>query len=427
MISVDEALEIILQSVKPSKKIEEVAIVGSRERILSEDVYSGVNLPPFDNSAMDGYALKAMATKGASADCPVILKVIDNLPAGYTTDKEILHLQTVRIMTGAPIPQGADAVVMKEWTETEGDRVKVFKEAKLGENIRRLGEDVRMGQLVLKKGKVIDPADIGMLAALGKSKVRVVKKTTVAVLSTGDELIGIDEPVIDGKIRDVNSYTLLAQIEKCGGTPKLLGIARDNQDNLTLKIQEGLFCDMLIISGGVSVGDYDLVREVLDGLGVEPKIYKVAIKPGKPLTFGLWRGKPIFGLPGNMVASMVCFEKFVRPAILKMMSGKCLKLPTIMAELKVAVAKKDERRHFMRARVTCEDGKYYALPTKSQESSSLMSMVVANGLIVVPEEIKEIPANSLVEVEMLEFPYIQVKTSVEVQNLESLQTKLAAM
>jgi molybdopterin molybdotransferase len=353
---------------------------------------------------MDGYALAAIDTKNASVDSPVILQVIDNLPAGYTTDRKIMLRQAIRIMTGAPIPQGADAVLIKELTEIDGDMVKVLKEVEPDENIRRLGEDVGIGQLVLKKGKVIDPADIGMLAAIGKFKVRVADKPVVAVLSTGDELVGIDEPITQGKIRDVNSYTLLAQAERCGGIPKHLGIARDDKDELAAKIKEGLSCDILIISGGVSVGDYDLVRDVLDGLGVEQKIYKVAIKPGKPLTFGIWKGKPIFGLPGNVVASMVCFEKFIRPAILKMMGGKEMKLPIITAELKIAVKKKDNRRHFVRARVTCENGKYYALPIKLQQSSSLMSMVVANGLIVIPEEVKEIPANSLVEVEMLGFP-----------------------
>ena len=425
MISVDEALEIILQSVKSSKKIEEVDILESRERILGEDIYSSINLPPFDNSAMDGYALKAIDTKGASAESAVILRVIDNLPAGYTTDREIGHGQAVRIMTGAPIPEGADAVIMKEWTETQDDRkVKIVREVKSGENIRYSGEDVRIGQLVLKKGKVIDPADIGMLAALGKSKVSVSKKPYVAVLSTGDELVGVDEPLTQGKIRDVNSYTLLAQIEKCGGMPKHLGIARDNKNELAVKIQEGLFCDMLIISGGVSVGDYDLVRKVLEELGVEPKIYKVAIKPGKPLTFGLWKGKPIFGLPGNVVASMVCFEKFVRPAILKMMSCKNLDLPVITAELKLDIEKEDNRRHFVRVRVTCEDGKYYALPTKSQSSGSLMSMVVANGLLSIPEEVKRIPAGSQLQVEMLEFPDIRAKTEVVSMRVKA---KLAVM
>jgi molybdopterin molybdotransferase len=317
---------------------------------------------------------------------------------------------------------------MKELTEVDGDMVKVLKEVKSDENIRRLGEDVGMGQLVLKKGKVIDPADIGMLAVLGKFKVRVADKPVIAVLSTGDELVGIDEPITQGRIRDVNSYTLLAQIERCGGIPKHLGIARDNKNELAAKIKEGLFCDMLIISGGVSVGDYDFVRDILDELGVEQRIYKVALKPGKPLTFGLWKGvsheKPIFGLPGNVVASMVCFEKFIRPAILKMMGGRETKLPTIVAELKITVSKKDNRRHFMQARVTCENGKYYALPTKSQGSSSLMSMVVANGLIVVPEEVKEIPANSLVEVEMLEFPYIMAETRDVIMGVKP---KLAAM
>lgn len=401
MLSVDETLSIILQSIKPDENKEAVSIIDSLDRILADDVYAMENIPQFDNSAMDGYALKAVDTKGGSFETPISLKIIDEVPAGYTSSKRVQEGQAIKIMTGAPIPEGADAVVMKEDTNDDSDTVKVFKEMESGENIRWIGEDVSIGQRVLKKGDVITPASIGLLAALGKSVLMVSRRPHVAVIATGDELVGIDETLTTGKIRSVNSYTISAQIKRCGAIPKYLGIAKDNQDEINEKIKQGLQNDIIIISAGVSVGDYDLVPQILKDLGLELKIYKVRIKPGKPFLFGILNDKPVFGLPGNVSACMVCFEKFVRPAILKMMGCSNIELPTITAVLKTDIKKQDSRQHLFRAKVWCEDGLYYAMPTKSQSSGVLMSMVDANGLIIVPEEVKRIQSGSQVKVELL--------------------------
>ncbi|MBU0600612.1 molybdopterin molybdotransferase MoeA [bacterium] len=404
MISPDEALKIILQSVKASEETEEVSIIEAFGRTLGKEIYAKIDLPLFDNSAMDGYALKAIDTQGASPEVSVILEVIEEVPAGYFPTQKISPGQATKIMTGAPIPEGSDTVLMKEFTEIKGNQIKVFKEAKVGENIRHRGEDVRIGQLVLEKGKLINPSVVGMLATLGKDKVRVVKRPTIAVLATGDELTKIDEILLPGKIHDSNSYALLSLIQKHGGVAKLLGIAKDNLDQIKEKIKEGFNYDFLVISGGVSVGDYDLVHQALEDLGVEIKFSQVAIKPGKPLTFGLLKDKLVFGLPGNVVSVIVCFEKFIRPVILKMLNQKDLKLPMVTAELKTAIEKKGNRRYFFMAKVTWENGKYWALPTRSQSSGSLRSMIMANGLIIVPESVKKIPAQDMVLVEMLEFP-----------------------
>ena len=410
MISVEAALEIILSEIKPLG-LERTSILSTLGRVLGEDICASVDNPPWDNSAMDGYALRASDTKGASRGKPVILRIIEDLPAGYVAKKTIKRGETVRIMTGAPIPRGADAVVMVEDTErleVRGKRleVKIFREAKIRDNIRRAGEDFKKGALVLKKGTVIRAAEVGMLATVGKPNVCVYQTPKVAVLSTGDELAEIEETPSSGKIVNSNSYAISAQIKACGAVPVQLGIARDAKKDLMDKLSYGLASDCIVSSGGVSVGDFDFVKDVLKEMGSEMRFWKVAIKPGKPLAFGIINGKPVFGLPGNPVSAMVAFEQFVRPAILKMMGVRNIFRKSLTALLTSSLNKKAGRMHFIRAVLEEKNGQFYVTPLEGQGSGVLSSMVMANSLIILPEDAKDAAKGSKVKVQPLDSGFL---------------------
>ena len=410
MISVEAALEIILSEIKPLG-LERKSILSTLGRVLGEDICASVDNPPWDNSAMDGYALRASDTKGASRGKPVILRIIEDLPAGYVAKKTIKRGETVRIMTGAPIPRGADAVVMVEDTErleVRGKRleVKIFREAKIRDNIRRAGEDFKKGALVLKKGTVIRAAEVGMLATVGKPNVCVYQRPKVAVLSTGDELAEIEETPSSGKIVNSNSYAISAQIKACGAVPVQLGIARDAKKDLMDKLSYGLASDCIVSSGGVSVGDFDFVKDVLKEMGSEMRFWKVAIKPGKPLAFGIINGKPVFGLPGNPVSAMVAFEQFVRPAILKMMGVRNIFRKSLTALLTSSLNKKAGRMHFIRAVLEEKNGQFYVTPLEGQGSGVLSSMVMANSLIILPEDAKDAAKGSKVKVQPLDSGFL---------------------
>jgi molybdopterin molybdotransferase len=390
MISVKEALEIILSEVRPLG-FEKLPLLSSVDRVIAEDITATRANPPLDNSAMDGYAVKASDTKGATEETPVILKIIADLPAGSILKDRINDGEAVRIMTGAPVPDGADAVVMVEYTErseTSDNKamVKILREAKPGDNIRRSGEDFKIGDVVIKRGKVIRAAEVAMMAALGISYVTTYQKPRVAVLSTGDELIDIYEPPINGKIANSNSYAIAAQITGCGGQPVQLGIAMDNKDDLEKKLGYGLNCDCIVSSGGVSVGDFDFVKDVLKDMGSDMRFWKVAMKPGKPLAFGTISGKPAFGLPGNPISSMVAFEQFVRPALLKMAGRKDIFKTPVVAELSKDTKKKPGRVYFIRAILERKNNNYRVTPLEEQGSGIISSMVKANALILLPAE-----------------------------------------
>ena len=404
MISVDEALEYVLKHFEPLEP-EEVEILDALDRVLAEDVYSDMDIPPFDNSAMDGYAVQAGDTIGASPEASVTLRVIGDLAAGYTTELVVESGTAIRIMTGAPLPAGADAVVRFEETgERVGDRIEVFNQVVIRENVRPTGEDVRVGELVLAEGTILRAQEIGVLASLGRARVRVIRRPRVAILATGDELIAIDQPLAPGKIRNSNEYSNAALVQRYGGIPVCLGIARDDVDELTAKIREGLAqrVDLFLTSAGVSVGDYDVVKDVLSAEG-EMHFWQVRMKPGKPLAFGVIHGVPILGLPGNPVSAMVSFEQFARPAILKMLGKTRLRKPTVEAILEEHVASSG-RRNFKRAVITRRDGEYYASVTGPQGSGILMSMVQANGLVIIPEGIRHKRAGERVTVQMLDWP-----------------------
>lgn len=413
MISVEEALDKILSSVEVLEP-EEKPLLESLGQVLAEDVYASFDVPPTDNSAMDGYAVRAQDTQGASQANPRVLRVIGEVAAGYTTDVEVTPGTAVRIMTGAPIPRGADTVVQFEHTdELERQRsqmplnqISILRETPPNLNIRRAGEDIKRGSRVLVKGTVLRPSEIGVLASLGKAKVSVIQRPEVAILATGDELVEVGQQLPPGKIYNSNTFSLAAQVIKYGGIPRILGIARDSRASLAEKIKEGMDADLFLTSAGVSTGDYDVVKDVLADLG-EINFWTVRMKPGKPLAFGtLWRkGKkvPHLGLPGNPVSSMITFEQFARPAILKMLGKKNLAKPTIVAISQSEVTNKDQRMVFARAVVSQRDGRYFAEITGPQGSGILTSMARANGLMVIPEDIALLQKGDMVRVQMLDW------------------------
>jgi molybdopterin molybdotransferase len=401
MISVDEALNRILTRV-PVLGLEKVSIISSLERVIAEDILAPRDIPPLDNSAMDGYAVRSTDIKGASREKSISLTVIEELPAGALPQKTVAKGEAIRIMTGAPIPSGADTVVMVEDTEKADQHVRVFQGVPPGENIRFAGEDIRKGDRVVSKGSVIRAAEVGMLASVGRASVHVHQRPVVAILCTGDELVDVDEGIADHKIVSSNSYTLSAQVTECGALPLQLGIAKDEPAEIEDKLRQGLRADVILSSAGVSVGDYDLVKDILGNIGFQLDFWRVAMRPGQPLAFGTIGGKPTFGLPGNPVSSMVSFEQFVRPSLLKMMGHKHLFRPVVEAMLKEDITKKPNNRHFMRARLSLEGDQYVVTTTGPQGSGILNSMVEANSLLIVPEEETEIKAGKKVRVQILD-------------------------
>jgi molybdopterin molybdotransferase len=406
MISLEEALSQILNTIHPLG-LEKVSLLESLGRVIGEDILASRPIPPKNNSAMDGYALRCEDTKSASGENPVTLEVIEDIPAGAIPSKSVGRGQAVRIMTGAPIPEGADAVMQMENTEKDGRNVRIFVEAAKGQDIRLAGEDVRKGEKVISRGDVLRPAEIGMLAALGRSFIPVYQKPVVAILATGDELVDVDESPSPWQIISSNSYALAAQVLECGATPLQIGIAKDTREDLKSKFNAALRADLIISSGGVSVGDYDLVKEIMKEVGNRMQFWQVAMRPGKPLAFGAMNSVPLFGLPGNPVSSMVSFEQFVRPSILKMMGYRNLFRRTVRALLKEPVEKKKGARHFIRARITFEDGRYQVASTGDQGSGILKSMVQANGLIVLPEETTSVKVGETVMVQLIDQSLVQ--------------------
>lgn len=410
MISVHEAIEIILDEINDTG-CENVGILDSYGRVLTEDIYAPWDLPPWDNSAMDGFAVRAddlLRTSGESHTKK--LKVIEDLPAGYMAKKEVRAGEAIRIMTGAPLPKGSDTVVMVEHTESTESEVTILKEIKKGQNIRPRGEDIKKGELILKKGVTIRPSEVGMLVSMGKATVSVYCKPKVAVMSTGDELVEVDKITTDGsvsklpegKIVDSNSYTVFSQVLAAGALPIHLGIAKDTKEDLKSKIEAAMSADVIISTGGVSVGDYDFVKDVLDEIGTEMKFWKVAIKPGKPLAFGMIQGKPYFGLPGNPVSSMVGFEEFVRPALLKMMGKSDIFKNIVDARLTEEIRKKPGRTNFIQSCLKEENGDLLVTPIKIRGSAVMSSMVRANSLIVLPKESSGADAGETVKVQPLD-------------------------
>ena len=410
LISVEEALERILAVIGPLEA-ETVPLLDGLQRVLAEDIVAESSVPPFDNSAMDGYAVHAADTAAA----PATLTVAGELAAGDAPgDVQVLPGTAIRIMTGAPVPAGADAVVRFEQTseadvnrpkhsEDRRESIVVLAAVRPGDNVRRAGEDIAHGSVVLRSGVLIRPQEIGVLAALGRGRVRVHRQPRVAILSTGNELVGVDEPVSPGKIRNVNESTTAALVRRYGGLPLCLGIAHDRIEDVRAKVKEGLaqHPDLFLTSAGVSVGDFDVVKDVLASEG-HIDFWAVAMKPGKPMAFGRIRSVPLIGLPGNPVAAMVSFEQFVRPALLKMGGRRTWRKPTVSAVVQHDL-ENSGRRNYVRAVVERCGPTYRARAVAEQGSGVLMSMVQANGLMVVPEGVMHLRAGEYVEVQMLDW------------------------
>jgi molybdopterin molybdotransferase len=419
VISVDQALDRILSNIKVLGD-EKRSILECLGQVLAEDVYSQIDVPPRDNSALDGYAVRSEDIKGSNSQNPRILKVIDMIIAGGIPHKNLEPGTAIRIMTGAPTPFGADCVIGFENTD-ELDRnvqqnsipeaIGILIEEMPGSNIRKAGESVKRGDLVLSKGAIIRPSEIGVLASLGYDSIKVIKRPIVAILATGDELTNLGEPLSEGKIYNSNAYSIAAQVIREGGQPRLLGIALDNEASVIEKISQALDADLLITIGGVSMGDYDVVKDVLAKQG-EILFWKVKAKPGKPLAFGTLKRKgtdanrgnlPHLGLAGNAVSCMVNFELFVRPAILKMMGKTDLSKPAVEAVIEDSITNDDGRRVFARVKTVKRNGQYFAKLTGPQGSGILTSMSLANGLAIVPENKTRIAAGEKLQVLMLDW------------------------
>ena len=400
MLTVAEAQALILKEISPLGS-EKVNLLSALGRVLAEDVASTRDIPPWDNSSMDGYAVRAADTRGATRERPARLAVIGEIPAGRVASRPVGPGEAYRIMTGAPMPEGADAVIPVEEVLAEQDKVGCLREVASKEFVRPLGEDVRRGDLVLSRGTCLTPAAIGLLASLGRASVEVYQRPRVAILSTGDELVEIEERLGPGKITDSNTYTLAAQVRAAGGVPVSLGIARDTLESLIERFRWGLTADCVLSSAGVSVGDHDHVRDALEHLGARLRFWKVAMRPGKALTFALLGGKPVFGLPGNPVSSMVTFEVFLRPALRKMMGHAELFRPRARALVEHPISNPGGREGYLRVSLRREGGRYHARLTGEQGSSILRSMLLADGLAVIPPD-TTVPAGDEVDVILLD-------------------------
>ena len=400
MIQVEEALDTILSKIK-FKGVEKVPLGQALGRVLAEDVISRVNNPPLDNSAMDGYALIAEDIQSATPENPVKLDVVEEIAAGYTAKGVLKPGQAMRIMTGAPIPSGANAVLMQEDTQKDSNAILCLDKADVDENIRMAGEDVKIGEEVIKKGTTLSPAHIGMMAVVGRSQIAVGQRPIVSILSTGDEILELDETPEGPQIFNSNGHMLAAQIKSAGGIPVYLGIAKDTEKDLMEKFESALKADVVVSSGGVSVGDYDLVKSSLQKMGQDMLFWKVAMKPGKPLAFGRIGDTPIFGLPGNPVSSFVSFEQFVRPSLRKTMGCSDLSHKTVQAKLTRTIHKKPGRLHFLSSIVSWADGEYTVTPAGEQGSGILKSAANANGLLIFPLEAEEIKQGQEVAVQLL--------------------------
>jgi len=396
----EDALKTVLAAAHPLG-MEKVSLLDALDRVLAEDIIAPRDNPPWNNSAMDGFAVRSEDIKQEHAiSKPVDLRIIEDVPAGKMPSKTVGPGQAIRIMTGAPIPNGADTVLKVEDTEPSKDMVRVFKSEPRGSNIRPQGEDVKKGDCIIAKGTQLRSAELGMLAILAKAFVPVYQRPRVAVLATGDELADLDERLPDDKIINSNSYGLAAAVMEAGGVPMLLGIARDQPEALKEKIANGLNADILVLSGGVSMGDYDFTKAVFKDLGAEMNFWKLAIKPGQPLAFGKIQGKLAFGLPGNPVSSMVTFEQLVRPAMLKMGGHKNYSRPVLQAVFQERFSKRPDRRHFLRGVLRKENGVLTVRTTGDQGSGILTSMVKANCLIDMPVEVEKVNPGDIVNVQV---------------------------
>ncbi|WP_162910012.1 molybdopterin molybdotransferase MoeA [Aggregatilinea lenta] len=408
LMSVEEVVQRVLGQIV-RLDAENVVAVDALGRVLAEDVVADADIPPFANSSMDGYALRAADTTGASAEHPVRLNVVADIPAGHVSERAIGAGEAARIMTGAPLPPGADAVVQVELTDAEWTRddtadlagsVGIVSAADAGDNVRDAGEDLRQGQAVLRAGTVLRPQDLGVLVSLGRTQVSVVRQPRVAIIATGDELVEAGEPLGPGQIRNSNSAVIAGLVSQNGGIPIRLPIAKDNLDAVRERFAEALAAqpDLIVSTAGVSVGAHDLVRAVIEELG-ELALWRVNLRPGKPLAYGRVGSVPFFGLPGNPVSTMITFDLFVRPAILKQ-GGRPLAAPVTTAVVTEDMTF-DGRETYMRVTLRQDGDRLVAETTGTQSSGALLSMVLADGLLIVPAGTTHVAAGTELGVRLL--------------------------
>jgi molybdopterin molybdotransferase len=397
MIPFDEALDIVLREARPLPT-EEVALAEVLGRVLAEDVASDQDLPPFDRAAMDGFALRAADVAAAA----VALEVVGEVRAGQWPDLEIGAGQAVRIMTGAPVPRGADAVQQVERTQPLDEfRVTILGAVDKGTNVAPHGCEVRAGEVVLAAGRVVDPSAIAVLASAGKARVRVARRPVVGLLVTGDEIVEVSARPGPGQIRNSNGPAVAAQARLAGAEVRLLGVAPDRQEAIAEAVRSGLAADVLVVSGGVSAGDYDLVEPALLDLGATFLFTKVAVKPGAPLVFGRLGRSLVFGLPGNPVSAQATFELFVRPALLKMQGARVLSRPRVAVELLGPIRNRSGRKSHVPARVRFESGRLVARPVRSMGSGDLTAHSRANALVVIEAEREEAAAGEIAQAMLL--------------------------
>ncbi len=392
----EEARRIILEHVAPLGA-ERVGLSESLGRVLSDDITAPWDLPLFTNSAMDGYAVRAADCRDAKA-----LPIIDYVPAGRRATKSVIPGTAIKIMTGAPLPDGSDGIVPIEDAEETNGTVRVMRWVALHQHVRFAGEDVRKDETVLASGTLVRPYEINMLASIGYEQVTVVRRPKVAIVATGDELIALGETPSIGQIVNSNSYSLAAAITSVGALPVLVGIARDNVDSHREKLAEGLKADVLITCAGVSMGDRDLVREVLDELGVEIVFWRVKVKPGKALAFGKKEDTLVFALPGNPVSAMLTFEEFVAPALLRMMGHRQTVKPLFPAVLQSDLQKKKGQTHLIRVWLEYSGGKYLAWSAGKQDTGLLKTLLLANALAVLPADRDFFAAGEEIQVHLLD-------------------------
>lgn len=412
-LSVEEALEKVLSTVSVLPAAT-VSLPDALDRILAEDIVAGDSLPPFANSSMDGYAVRAADVAGASEDKPITLRVVADIAAGAVSDTDLVEGAAARIMTGAPMPAGADAVVPVEHTNEPwrvadrplSDSIQILRASDVGNYVRMPGEDILAGTTVLHAGRLVRPQDIGVLASLGHARLQVIRRPRVGILATGDELISVEEPLRPGKIRNSNSYAQAAQVTSAGALPIVLGTAGDSRAEVRERLQEAVdrSVDLIVSSAGVSVGAYDVVKMVLEEEG-SIGFWRVRMRPGKPLAHGMFGGIPFLGLPGNPVSAMVSFERFARPAILKMAGHEDLSRPTLEVVVEEEIFS-DGRESYLRAVVERRDGIYWARSTGSQGSHIMTSLVKANALMIVPEGVTHVPEGKRLQALMIDWPAV---------------------
>ena len=399
-----DAARRILAEVRPQPPLR-VPLDDALDSVLAEDVVSPLDIPAWSNSAMDGYAARGSDVRGASPAAPVRLRVVEQIPAGQFPARKLGPGESARIFTGAPVPEGADSVIRQEDTDVGTATVTIIQDRDVGVNIRRAGEDIRKGQTVLRAGTPLGPAQLGVLASLAVAHPLVHRRPRVAILASGDEIVDVDQPeaILSGRrTASSNTHTIAALVRRAGGEPVNLGIARDSPESLRAHLARALESDLLVTTAGISVGEHDHLRTVLDELGVEQRFWRLRMRPGAPVGFGLLHGIPWIGLPGNPVSTMVTFELFARPAI-RAMSGHELPFRrTIPVRTVEPISVKPRLQHFLRAIVQDTPAGPQARLTGPQGSGILMSMALANALLVIPEGQFETPAGAEVRAIVLD-------------------------